>query len=65
MTTAIILLILWTWGLTPLWVNILCTILLSAKFIVGLVISIIGALAKKAERDAEQSVIEIMKKLNR
>ena len=63
MTTIVLLLILWTWGLTPLWVNIVCTILLSTKFIVGLIVSIIEALVKKAERDAEKSVKEIMKRL--
>ena len=27
----IILLILWTWGLTPLWVNIVCSVLLGIR----------------------------------
>lgn len=62
MITTVILLVLWTWGLTPLWVNILCTVLLALRFIIKSINSIIKALDKKAERDAEKSFNEIMKK---
>jgi hypothetical protein len=33
MLSVVFIFILWTWGLTPLWVNVLCTVLLSLQFL--------------------------------
>jgi hypothetical protein len=31
--TAATIFILWTWGLTPLWVNVVCTVLLGLQIL--------------------------------
>jgi len=31
----VMMFILWNWGLTPLWVNITCTVLLSLRILFG------------------------------
>lgn len=42
MITALGIMILWTWGLTPLWVNVAGTVLLGARFLGNLVIDLLG-----------------------
>ena len=32
----LLIMILWTWGLTPLWVNIVGTVLLSLRILLGI-----------------------------
>ena len=61
-TSTVILIILWTWGLTPLWVNILCTVLLVGRFIVGLIIKIIEAVSDGLARKADKDTMEMVKK---
>ena len=33
--SALMIMILWTWGLTPLWVNIVGTVLMALRIILG------------------------------
>lgn len=35
--TILLIMILWTWGLTPLWVNIVGSILLGLKFSISII----------------------------
>ena len=34
MISTILLLVLWTWGLTPLWVNVTCTTLIAIRWFI-------------------------------
>lgn len=43
----ITILVLWTWGLTPLWVNIVCTVLCGIKILCDAVLAIIKLLGGK------------------
>ena len=36
------ILILWTWGLTPLWVNITCTVLMSIGWLLKIMLNHLG-----------------------
>ena len=36
------ILILWTWGLTPLWVNVTCTVLMGIGWLLKIILNHLG-----------------------
>lgn len=50
MISIVLMLILWTWNLTPLWVNIIGTILLLIRVLIKF-----GALFEKISDDSEEN----------
>lgn len=45
--TILLIMILWTWGLTPLWVNIVGSVLLGLKFAISTAKEIIAICKEK------------------
>ena len=45
--TLLIVMILWTWGLTPLWVNIVGSVLLGIKISISIIKEIIKIVKEK------------------
>lgn len=50
----VLLMILWTWGLTPLWVNITATCLFTLRYLIRFGTICLNATAKQINKNNEQ-----------